>query len=207
VAHNPASNLRLGSGIAPVRELLEHGVTVGLGTDGSMSSDNLDMFEAMRLAALVGSVRFPHDTGRWLDAAEAWRLATTGSARLLGLGEEVGVVAPGRKADLVLLRPDSPFLSPLNDAARALVFAETGAAVDTVLVDGRVVLEGGRVLGVDEAALRARAQAAAEHVRAANREAWALAARIAPHLAAACRAAVALPFPVNRYAAPVPVLA
>src|SRR5207247_10224315 len=71
IAHNPASNLRLGSGIAAVREMLDRGVTVGLGTDGSMSSDNLNLFEAMRLAGLVANVRFPHHTDRRIPAAEA----------------------------------------------------------------------------------------------------------------------------------------
>ena len=202
VAHNPASNLRLGSGIAAVREMLDAGVTVGLGTDGSMSSDNQNLFEAMRMAALVGNVRFPHDGTRWLEAADVWRLATLGSARLLGLGDDLGLTGPGRLADLVLLRADSTFLRPLNDAMAALVYSETGADVDTVLVGGRIVVRGGRVLTVDEERLRTRAQAAADRVRAANADAWRLAEQLSPYLAEACRAAVATPYPINRYAAP-----
>lgn len=201
VAHNPASNLRLGSGIAAVREMLERGVTVGVGTDGSMSSDNQNLFEAMRMAALLGNIRFPYDDARWLHPAEVWRMATVGSARALGLGDETGAIAPGRKADLVLLRADSTFLRPLNDALPALVYAETGADVDTVLVDGRVIVRAGRVLTIDEARLHARAQDAADRARARNAEAWALAARLEPYIAAACRAAAAAPFPVNRWAA------
>lgn len=204
IAHNPASNLRLGSGIAAVREMLEGGVTVGIGTDGSMSSDNQNLFEAMRLAALLGNVRFPADDTRWFEAHEVWAMATAGSARALGLGSDVGAIAPGGRADLVLLRADSVFLHPLNDALNALVYRETGADVDTVLVDGRVVMRSGRVLAVDEERLRARAQEAAERVRAANAEAWALAEALAPYLARACRAATAAPFPVNRFAAPLP---
>ena len=69
VAHNPASNLKLGCGIAPVREMVEQGLSVGLGTDGAMSSDNLNLFEAMRFAALVGKVRFPHEPARWLGSS------------------------------------------------------------------------------------------------------------------------------------------
>jgi guanine deaminase len=202
IAHNPASNLRLGSGIAAVREMLEAGVTVGLGTDGAMSSDNLNLFEAMRMAALVGNVRFPHDSSRWLQAAEVWNLATRGSARLLGLGDDLGAVVPGRLADLVLLRGDSTFLRPLNDPMGALVYSETGADVDTVLVGGRVVVRGGRVLTVDEERLRARAQTAADRIRAVNADAWKLADQLSPHIAQACRAAVAMPYPVNRYAVP-----
>lgn len=203
IAHNPASNLRLGSGIAAVREMLDAGVTVGLGSDGSMSSDNQNLFEAMRLAALLGNVRFPHDHDRWLGAREVWRMATMGSARALGLGDQVGAIEPGRKADLVLLRADSVFLRPLNDLLAALVYAETGADVDTVIVGGRVVLRAGRATLVDEARLRARGQEAAERLRARNAEAWALARQLEPYVGEACRAAAALPYPVNRYAVPV----
>jgi 5-methylthioadenosine/S-adenosylhomocysteine deaminase len=203
VAHNPASNLRLGSGIAAVREMLDRGVTVGLGTDGSMSSDNQNLFEAMRLAGLLGNVRFPHDRDRWLEAEDVWRVATVGGARALGLADQVGAVAPGRKADLVLLRADSTFLRPMGAALGSLVYAETGAAVDTVIVGGRVVVRDGRVLTVDESRLRARAQAAADSLCGRNTAAWQLAAEIGPYLSQACRTAVAASYPVNRYAAPV----
>ncbi len=203
VAHNPASNLRLGSGIAAVREMLDAGVTVGIGCDGSMSSDNQNLFEAMRIAGLVGNVRFPHDTARWLSALEIWRMATAGGARALGFGADLGAIEPGRKADLVLLRADSTFLRPLNDVMGSLVYVETGAAVDTVLVDGRVVVRGGRVLTVDEDRLRARAQEAADRIRVKNAAAWTFAAEMAPYLSMACRAVAAAPYPVNRYAAPV----
>ncbi len=201
VAHNPASNLKLGSGIAPTREMLEQGLTVGLGTDGSMSSDNQNMFEAMRFAALVNKVRFPHDQDHWVGAKDVFAMATRGSARVLGLADDIGAVAPGRKADLVLVRNHSAFLQPLNHALNALVYAETGADVTTVLVGGRVVLDNGRVLTVDEDQLRTQAQEAADRLRGQNTAAWALAAQLRPYVAAACRAAVATPFAVNRYAA------
>jgi guanine deaminase len=203
VAHNPGSNLRLGCGIAPVREMLDRGVSVGLGTDGSICADNQNLFEALRIASVVSTIRFPHDTERWLDAATTWTLATAGSARVLGLAGDIGAIAPGRKADLVLLRADSVFLQPMVDPLTALVYAETGAAVDTVLVDGRVVLEKGRVTTVDEERIFARAQAAAERQRAAGAQAAALAAVLTPYVRAACRAAVAVPLDVNRFAAPV----
>jgi guanine deaminase len=201
VAHNPGSNLRLGCGIAPVREMLDAGVAVGLGTDGSVCADNQNLFEALRIASVGSTVRFPHETDRWLDAATVWRLATAGSARVLGLAGDLGAIAPGRKADLVMLRADSVFLRPLADPLNALVYAETGASVDTVLVDGRIVLENGRVTHLDEERIYARAQAAADGQRARSAEAWAFARRIAPYVGAACRAAVATPLSINRYAA------
>ena len=204
VAHNPGSNLRLGVGIAPVREMLDRGLAVGLGTDGSTCSDNQNLFEALRIASVISTVRFPHETARWLDADTVWGLATTGTARVLGQAGDLGALAPGRKADLVLLRADSVFLRPLADPVKALVYSETGASVDTVLVDGRVVVEQGRVTTVDESRIYARAQEAADRQRERAADAWALAGRLAPYVAAACRGAVATTLPINRFAAPTP---
>jgi guanine deaminase len=204
VAHNPVSNLKLGCGIAPIREMLEQGVTIGLGTDGAMSSDNLNMFEAMRFAGVVGTVRFPHRTEYWVDAATVFRMATEGSARLLGLDHEIGLLEPGRKADVVLLRVAPGFLRPLNDPVNALVYCETGADVDVVIIDGRVVVRGGRVLTVNEDVLYDRIQAAAESARGRNRDAWALADRFQPYVSRACQDLVSANFPVNRYAVPIP---
>jgi guanine deaminase len=204
IAHNPASNLRLGNGIAAVREMLDAGVTVGLGSDGSMSSDNQNLFEAMRLAGLIGNIRFPHLADRWVSAREVWRMATLGSARVVGLGDELGAIERGRYADLVLLRGDGAFLRPRSDVAGSLVYVETASDVETVIASGRVVVRGGRVLTVDEARLRMRAQEAADRLRQQNGAGWAMAAEIAPHLSMACRAAAVTPYPVNRYAAALP---
>jgi guanine deaminase len=204
IAHNPASNLKLGSGISPIREMLDRGITVGLGTDGSMSSDNQNLFEAMRLAALVSKVRMPHHPDRWVGAVDVWKMVTSGSAKVLGMVSDIGSIAPGRKADLILLQADSVFLRPLNHVVNALVYAETGADVTTVLVDGRVILEKGRLLTLDESRLRNKAQEAAERVRHQNREIWALAERVAPYLSTACQKVIKTPFPVNRYASPIP---
>ncbi len=204
VAHNPGSNLRLGVGIAPVREMLDRGLPVGLGTDGSTCADNQNLFEALRIASIISTVRFPHETARWLDADTVWGLATSGTARVMGQSGELGGLAPGRKADVVLLRTDSIFLRPLADPVKALVYAETGASVDTVLVDGRVVLDRGRVTTVDESKIYARAQEAADRHRERAADAWALAGRLAPYVAAACRGAVTTPLPINRFAAPLP---
>jgi 5-methylthioadenosine/S-adenosylhomocysteine deaminase len=200
VVHNPASNLKLGSGIAPVWEMLEHGLNVGLGTDGSMSSDNQNMFESMRMAASISHVRYPHQPGCWLSAGATWSMATAGSARALGIAADIGAIAPGRKADIVLMRAGSVALRPLNDLTATLVYAETGASVDTVLVDGRMVVAGGRMLTLDEGSVRAQAQVAADRIRATGQSHRTLAGQITPYLRQACSAAVAEPYPVNRYA-------
>ena len=204
VAHNPGSNLRLGCGIAPVREMLDRGLAVGLGTDGSVCADNQNLFEALRIASVISTIRFPHETARWLDADTVWDLATRGTARVMGQADDLGAVAPRRKADLVLLRADSIFLRPLADPVKALVYAETGAAVDTVVVDGRVVVERGRVTTVDEDRIYARAQEAADRQRGQSAQAWALAERLAPYVAGACRSAVTAPLSINRFAATSP---
>lgn len=200
VSHNPASNLKLGSGIAPVREMLDAGLTVGLGADGSMSSDNQNMFESMRFAALIGKVRFPHHPERWVGSRDAWRMATTEGAKVLGLGDQIGAIEVGRKADIVMLRRDPAFLQPINDIINALVYSETGADVETVLVGGRVILDGGRALNVDEGKLRARAQAASDSIRTRSAESLELCRRLQPFVRAACRTCATSPYPVNRYA-------
>jgi cytosine/adenosine deaminase-related metal-dependent hydrolase len=122
-----------------------------------------------------------------------------GLSRAVGLEGDLSALEPGRQADIVLLRADSTTLRPMSDVLGSLIYVETGASVDTVVVGGRVVLRAGRVLGVDEARLRERAQAAAERLRAQNAAGFALAAEIAPYLSTACRAAAAAPYPVNRY--------
>jgi cytosine/adenosine deaminase-related metal-dependent hydrolase len=191
VAHNPASNLRLGSGIAPVREMLDTELNVALGSDGSLSSDNQDMFEAMRLAALVSRADGSIGPDRWLDATEALERATVAGAAALGCSGQLGLIEPGRRADIVLLRAGSTFLHPSNDLLNALVFAETGAAVQTVIIDGRVVLEKGRVVGVDEDAIRDRAQASVERLSAANRDLLQAAAELTPYVVTHCQAMLA----------------
>jgi cytosine/adenosine deaminase-related metal-dependent hydrolase len=152
VVHNPAANLKLGSGLAPIRAMLDLGVNVGLGTDGAASSDNQVLFEALRLAALIHNTGDP-DPERWISARDAWRMATEGGARVLGLAGQVGELRRGYLADIVLLDLDSPHLSPLNDPVRQMAFCESGASVRSVIVDGRVVMHEGHIEAFDEQAI------------------------------------------------------
>jgi 5-methylthioadenosine/S-adenosylhomocysteine deaminase len=186
VSHNGAANLRLGSGIAAVREYIRHGVTVGIGTDGSASSDNQNMFEAMRAAAFVSRVRGlpPAD---WVSTAEAFIMATEGSARVLGMGDFIGKIAKGYKADLVLLDLDHVNFVPLNNATNQIVFTENGGAVDKVLIGGKLVVTGGRAIGIDRATLTAKVQAAVERLAALNADARRFAERIEPIVSNFCR--------------------
>ena len=145
--HNPASNLRIGSGLAPVKQFLAAGVHVALGTDGAASNDGQNMFDAVRLAALVHN-QPGTDFNDWMTPTQALAMATRNGARAFGL--DAGVLAPGKSADLVLLRRDTPAFTPLNDVVSQLVFCENGSGVDTVIVNGEVVVEGGRMAKVDE---------------------------------------------------------
>ena len=160
--HNPASNLRLGSGLAPIPDFLAAGGRVALGADGACSNDNQNLFDAMRLAALVHNTR-DHDFHRWVTARQAMSMATRWGARAFGL--DCGALEPGRLADVVLLNRRTPAFTPLNDVTAQLVFCENGGSVDTVLVNGEVVVAGGRLRKMDEEAVMAEVNRLYEPLR------------------------------------------
>lgn len=147
VAHNPNSNLKLGSGIAPIPALLAKGVTVGLGTDGAASNNNLDMLEEIRLAALIH--KGVHNDPTLISAAQALEMATAMGARAVFL-EDVGAIRQGLKADLILLDLDKPHLTPRHSIDAHIVYSAQAADVVLVMVDGRILLEGGQLTTIDE---------------------------------------------------------
>jgi guanine deaminase len=185
IAHNPGSNLRLGNGIADMRPAIDRGVIVGVGTDGSASADNQNMFEAMRLAAFVSRV-FDRQPDQWIGAAEAVRLATEGSAAVLGMGDFIGKIAAGYKADLVFLDLGHVNLVPLNDALNQLVNTEDGMSVRDVMVGGKFVLRDGTLPNVDWPRIVARARAAAARLAEVNAAARAATGRLAPVVNSFC---------------------
>lgn len=152
VVHNPACNLKLGSGIAPIREMIDKGVIVGLANDGSASSDNQVMFDALKIAALEHNTTST-DHNKWVSARQVMKMATAWGGHVMGHKNELGYLKAGCLADITLLNLNTPQLSPLNDAYRALVFCETGSSVDTVIVDGRIVVDQGKLTTVDEECL------------------------------------------------------
>ena len=152
VVHNPASNLKLGSGIMPFRKLRDAGINVALGTDGMSSNDTQSIFEAMKLTALLHKVTHP-DYRQWPTAKEVLTCATQGGARSARRHGHTGYLDVGMRADLVMLDTLTPAFTPLNDPVNHLVYCENGSSIRKVMVDGRVVVEDGRILTVDEKAL------------------------------------------------------
>jgi cytosine/adenosine deaminase-related metal-dependent hydrolase len=157
VCHNSVCNLKLGSGFAPILKMVQRGVHVALSCDGAASNDNQIMFDVMKVTGLMHTVR-DADHHHWLKARQILGMATLAGARVLRLAGQLGVVQPGALADLTLLDLTTPAFTPLNDPFQHLVYAETGSSVRTVLVNGRVVVEEGRLLTVDEGALLAEAR-------------------------------------------------
>lgn len=136
---NPESNSRLGTGVARAPLMHRHGVRLALGTDGSSCNDNLVLHEAMRALATAHRPLEP-DRSRWISAGEVLHMATAGGAGALRQ-EKLGCIAPGFSADLAVYRLDAPWWVPVNDVVSQMVFAETGASVETVMVDGSIVME------------------------------------------------------------------
>jgi 5-methylthioadenosine/S-adenosylhomocysteine deaminase len=150
VAHNPVCNLRIGSGVAPLRALLRAGVNVALGTDGISSNDSCRLFDVMKVAGLIHTLS-TDDYDEWPTAAEILWAATRGGSRAVGLDDQIGSLEVGKKADLVALDLCSSAFVPVNDLANQLVYAENGSSVRLVLVDGEIVVEDGRCTKIDEA--------------------------------------------------------
>jgi len=157
VCHCPSANLKLASGIAPVPEYLRMGINVALGADGAACNNTLSAFVEMRLAGLIHK---PRAGPRAMPAGTVFDLATMGGARALGIAELVGTIEPGKRADIVVLRRDRAHVSPLagTDPVASVVYAHAGADVDTVIVDGEVVVRGGRLRSGDEGAIRREAE-------------------------------------------------
>lgn len=196
VAHIPASNFRLGSGIAPVRPMLDRGIRVGLATDGANSSDALSMLQAIRLASYA-SRAFDGPRESWLGAAETLRLATAGGAGLLG-HQFGGRMTIGADADLAFFNLGHIDFMPLVDPLNQVVTAADSASVSDVMVDGRFVVIDRRSTTIDPASIRGRVAEAVARLSTDLAGARALAGRIEPHAVAFARAAQSRPLAISR---------
>ncbi len=149
VSHNPESNMKLASGTAPVTAYLRAGVALGLGTDGAASNNDLDMFEAMRVASLLHKLQTMDP--RVVNARTALEMGTIGGARALGMEKQIGSLERGKRADLIVVNARTARHTPMYDPLSHLVYVTTGADVQTTIVNGKVLMRDRQVLTLDEA--------------------------------------------------------
>jgi len=148
VIHNPVSNMYLGSGVAPIPEMRDAGINVALGTDGPASNNNQDLIESMKFAACLHKVNKRNPA--IITAQDILEMATINGAKALGLENEVGSLEVGKKADLIIVDMEKPHIAPVHDPVASLVYCANGGDVDTVIIDGKVVMEGREIKTVDE---------------------------------------------------------
>ena len=163
VMHCPGSNLKLGSGVAPVVEMRARGITVSLGADGAACNNRLDMFEEMRLAAVLQAQR---RTPGALPARDVLWMATRAGARTLGREREIGSLEAGKRADVIIVDRDRPHLAPGPDPYSTLVYAARGTDVRATIVDGTVLVDDFAPLRVDRVEIVTTARAAAHALAA-----------------------------------------
>ena len=148
VVTNPASNMKLGNGFAPVAKMLEKGVNVCLGTDGAASNNSLNMFHELNLLTLIH--KGVNKTPQCVSAREGFRIATINGAKALGLEKEIGSIEAGKKADLAILNLNVPSLTPRNNLIAGLSYSVNGSEVETVIIDGKITMEDRKILTMDE---------------------------------------------------------
>ena len=196
IAHIPASNFRLGSGVAYVRPMLDRGINVGLATDGANSSDSLSMLRAMRLASF-GARIFADSRDSWLQAPEALKIATQGGAKLLGL-ESCGRIEQGACADLALFDLNHIDFIPNTDPVNQLVTCADSAAVTDVMVGGVFRVSGRKVVSVDLTELGDRVRDSVARLSVTTHDARALAGRLEPHVVAFAQSMSDEPLAIER---------
>ena len=161
-SHNPCSNMKLASGAAPVAELLSQGICVGLGTDGASSNNNLDMFDEMKFAALLGKVSTLNP--KVLTAEEVLNMATINGAKALNI--DAGTIEVGKKADIILVDANSPNMTPMsNTLSSNLVYSANGSNVDTTICNGRILMENRKMVTVDEELILSEAKRAIKEMK------------------------------------------
>lgn len=166
VAHDPESNMKLASGVAPIPDLLDAGVKIGLGTDGAASNNDLNMFEEMDTTAKLHKV-FRQDP-TVIDAQTVVEMATIGGARVLGLDDQIGSIEEGKRADIIVIDLNKPHTIPLYNPYSHIVYVIDGADVETVIIDGKIVMRNQKILTINEAEIIRDIRALAVRIKEEN---------------------------------------
>lgn len=201
VAHNPVSNLKIGSGIMPYRRIADHGINICLGTDEATVDDGIHLWTTVKLTGLIHNVATP-DYETWPSASEILANVTRGGAKAMRLEGATGQLAVGMAADLILLDLDELAFTPLNDLPNQLVYCEPAAAVHTTVVAGRVLMHERRLANIDESSLKAEARELADELRAYLKECTVGAVELDPHYQEMYRRALNQAVPMARGAGP-----
>ena len=154
--HVPVANMKLGLGAAKIKELMDSSVNVSLGTDGPASNNSLDMFETMKVTAILQKLTYRNPTV--IPAYEVLKMATINGAKALGLDGNIGSLEVGKKADIILIDLSKPHLKPLHNIYVSLVYSARGSDVDTVVADGNILMENRQVKTLDEQAIMEKAE-------------------------------------------------
>ena len=148
ISHNPISNCKLSSGICDVVKLRKNGINIGLGTDGIGSTTTMDMFEEMKTAAYLQKVNTMEPSS--ISAYDILKMATIEGAKVLGMENKIGTLEPGKKADMIFIKTDKLHMCPANDVCANLVYSSNGADVESVMIDGKVIMQNRKMLNLDE---------------------------------------------------------
>ncbi len=162
VAHNPQCNMKLASGVAPIPELLERGVNVGVGTDGVASNNDLDLFDEMRTAAFLH--KLSGNDPSLMDARTVLEMGTIGGARMLGVADQIGSLEVGKQADMIMINLDQPHAHPIYNIYSLIIYSLRGADVDTTIIGGKVLMLKGNLLTLNEYDLYEQVEALAEKI-------------------------------------------
>ncbi|MGE3872510.1 MAG: amidohydrolase family protein [Parvibaculaceae bacterium] len=201
IAHNPVSNLKVGSGVMPFRRLKDAGINICLGNDEATTDDGVNLWTVLKVAGLIHNIGSP-EYRDWPAATEILKAVTSGGARAMLLDQQTGKLAPGYQADIALVDLNTLAFTPLNNLRRQLVYCENGSSVVMTIVGGRIVMRDGKVLTVDEEEIKAEARELAGEFAQFMKSCESAAAELDPYYRAMYLKAVQTPVPIHRWAGP-----
>jgi 5-methylthioadenosine/S-adenosylhomocysteine deaminase len=201
VAHNPVSNLKIGSGVMPYRRLQNAGVNICIGNDEASTDDGVNLWTVGKIAGLVHNIG-GSDYDNWLQPVEILNALTSGGSRAMRLPVPTGRIVEGHAADIILLDLNSLAFTPLNDLRRQLVYCESGSSVATTIVAGEIVMENRKLLTVDEEALKAEARSLAGEFAQYMARCKSAADELKPYYDKMYRKSLETPVPMHRWAGP-----